>query len=70
MLGRKFIALNTYTRKEERSQISNLSIHNKEIRKRRVNQVHSKKVNKDRRKDQWTRIQKNNNERKMNETQS
>lgn len=42
MLQGKFTAANIYTRKEESSQINNLSIYNKEIRKRRVNQAQSK----------------------------
>lgn len=44
VLTGKYVALNAYNRKEEKSKINNLSLHLKKLEKRRANYTQIKKM--------------------------
>ena len=64
VLWREFIAINAYIKKQERSQVNNLSLHLKELeteektktkvsRKKEINRMEINKIETKKRKDKW-----------------
>ena len=68
VLRGKFIAIRSYLKKEEKSQISNLNLHLKQLEKEEEEQQQQKKKPKDSRRKEIIKIRSKINEKEMKET--